>query len=75
MCGVFCIDDYNIYLCDREGELENLCSSIPNCEISESGWDKGNWFVRLTKICDERLAGSGVSDVVSIPTLKARSVV
>jgi hypothetical protein len=31
----------------KEGELENLCSSVPGCRIIESGWDKGNWFVYL----------------------------
>ena len=31
----------------RRGELENLCSSVPGCRIAESGWDRGNWFVRL----------------------------
>lgn len=34
----------------KEGELENLCSTIPGCRILESGWDTGNWFVRLEKV-------------------------
>lgn len=60
----------NVY---REGELENLCSSIPNCVIDESGWDKGNWFVKLTKIVDERLTQSTVGGAVEvIPVVKAR---
>ena len=33
----------------KEGELEHLCSGIPDCEIEESGWDTGNWFVKLKK--------------------------
>lgn len=33
----------------KAGELEDLCSSCPGNKILESGWDKGNWFVRLLK--------------------------
>eukprot|EP01038_Epipyxis_sp_PR26KG_P008479 gene8479-11462_t len=34
----------------KEGELDDLCSCVPECRIVESGWDKGNWFVRLLKV-------------------------
>ena len=34
----------------KEGELIDLCSSIPNCKVIDSGWDKGNWFVQLEKV-------------------------
>ena len=33
----------------KEGELEELCQSVPGCEIVETGWDKGNWTVLLHK--------------------------
>lgn len=33
----------------REGELEDLCSGIPGACVEESGWDKGNWFVKIRK--------------------------
>lgn len=33
----------------REGELEELCASIPNCRVVEAGFDKGNWFVHIVK--------------------------
>jgi alkylated DNA repair protein alkB family protein 8 len=59
----------------KEGELENLCSSIPNCSIEETGWDKGNWFVRLAKTSDDRLLNSGVGRDTVIPVLKPRTVV
>ena len=39
----------------RKGELEDLCSCIPNCQIIESGWDKSNWFVQIKKIQDPRI--------------------
>jgi alkylated DNA repair protein alkB family protein 8 len=39
----------------REGELVDLCSRIPNCQIIESGYEKGNWFLKLQKIDDPRL--------------------
>ncbi|CAM9535428.1 unnamed protein product, partial [Ectocarpus fasciculatus] len=35
----------------KEGELEELCLRVPNTEIIETGWDKGNWFVKLCKVC------------------------
>ena len=37
-------------------------SSIPNCQIIETGWDKGNWTVMLEKITDSRLA-PGLSQI------------
>jgi alkylated DNA repair protein alkB family protein 8 len=39
----------------REGELEDLCSLVPNVRILESGYDRSNWFVLFQKIDDERL--------------------
>jgi alkylated DNA repair protein alkB homolog 8 len=42
----------------KEGELEDLCSRVPGCRVVESGWDKGNWFVRIVKVNDERLQGA-----------------
>jgi hypothetical protein len=39
----------------KQGELEDLCSSIPGCRIVETGWDKGNWAVLLQRVQDERL--------------------
>lgn len=41
--------------------------SIPNCRLLESGWDKGNWFVRLVKVEDARLAGAGVGEAAPVP--------
>jgi len=38
----------------KKGELEDICSSVPNCRIIESGWDKGNWFLQVEKTRDER---------------------
>lgn len=32
-----------------------LLYSIPNCQIIETGWDKGNWTVLLEKTEDMRL--------------------
>lgn len=42
----------------KEGELEDLCSRVPGCRLVESGWDRGNWFVRLEKVRDDRLSAS-----------------
>lgn len=33
----------------RKGEIEELCGQIQNCTVVETGWDKGNWFVKLCK--------------------------
>lgn len=33
----------------KEGELELLVSQIPGAEVVETGWDKGNWFVKIRK--------------------------
>lgn len=33
----------------KEGELEELCARLPECQVVETGWDKGNWFVKLRK--------------------------
>lgn len=57
----------------KEGELEGLCSSIPGCEVIESGWDKGNWFVQLRKVSDERLTSLPVGPDSRIPVLAPRS--
>jgi SAM-dependent methyltransferase len=42
----------------REGELEDLCSRVPDCVVLESGYEKGNWFVKLQKVKDARLTDS-----------------
>lgn len=34
----------------KEGELEDICSTIPQSRVVDSGWDKGNWFVQLEKL-------------------------
>jgi hypothetical protein len=39
-----------------------LSCSIPNCQIIETGWDKGNWTVMLEKITDLRLT-PGLSQI------------
>jgi alkylated DNA repair protein alkB family protein 8 len=52
----------------KEGELIDLCSSIPNCKVIDSGWDKGNWFVQLEKVEDNRLLKSGFGLEKSLPT-------
>ena len=56
----------------KKGELEDLCSSIPGNRIVESGWDKGNWFVHLVKVYDDRLADCRYGPVAAIPTLATR---
>ena len=33
----------------RDGELQDLCSSVPGASVSDCGWDRGNWFVEITK--------------------------
>jgi hypothetical protein len=33
-------------------------NSVPHCRVVDSGWEKGNWFVKLLKIADERLQHS-----------------
>lgn len=33
----------------RDGELEDLCSSVPGARVEEAGWDRGNWFVLVRK--------------------------
>lgn len=53
----------------REGELEGLCSGVPHCTIEESGWDKGNWFVRLRKIDDKRLDAALYGPEAKVPVL------
>ena len=40
----------------QKGELEDLCSRIPNCTITESGYERGNWFVKLQKVEDPRFS-------------------
>ncbi|KHN73841.1 Alkylated DNA repair protein alkB -like protein 8 [Toxocara canis] len=32
------------------GELEELCSGVPNCEVMKSLYEEGNWIVILKKI-------------------------
>lgn len=60
----------------KEGELEDLCSRVPNCRVIESGWDKGNWFVRIVKVDDDRLEGSANSfgPESKIPALVPRNL-
>jgi len=52
----------------KEGELIDLCSSIPNCKLVDSGWDKGNWFVQLQKVEDDRLQPNIKGLEQSLPT-------
>ena len=61
----------------KEGELEDLCSRVPGCQIAESGWDRGNWFVRLIRVEDSRLSGeSDISGPESkLPSFAARSAI
>jgi alkylated DNA repair protein alkB family protein 8 len=59
----------------REGELVDLCSRIPNCQIIESGYEKGNWFLKLQKIDDPRLrdnTNSVLSKEYSVPKVVTR---
>ena len=39
----------------KNGELENLCSSIPGCMIVDRGFDRSNWFVVIKKFNDKRI--------------------
>lgn len=55
----------------KEGELDDLCSRVPDCTVLESGYEKGNWFIKLQKISDERLS-SEYSKNFSVPTAKTR---
>lgn len=57
------------------GELEDICSSIPNCRLIESGYDRGNWFVKLKRINDERLVRAFIGTEASMPIIAARSLV
>ena len=55
----------------KEGELIDLCSSIPNCKLVDSGWDKGNWFVQLQKVEDDRLQNvKGLETSLPTPPLR-----
>ena len=54
----------------KEGELEDLCSSVPGVRIVDRGFDKSNWFIVLQKYdlqLDERLLVSS-NDHDLIPT-------
>ena len=33
----------------RKGELDNLCSQVPNISVSRSFYDQGNWCVEIEK--------------------------
>ena len=56
----------------RQGELENLCSAVPDCCIAESGWERGNWFVRLrVQRTPARATAAGPQH--SLPALATRS--
>lgn len=57
----------------KEGELEALCSSIPGCMVIESGWDKGNWFVQLQKVREDRLEALPLGPESKIPVLASRT--
>lgn len=37
---------YHVFV---EGELESLCSQVPELDITRSYYDQGNWCVELTK--------------------------
>lgn len=56
----------------KRGELEDLCSSCSDNRIVESGWDKGNWFVRLMKIEDPRFALSPLGPSQPMPSSRTR---
>lgn len=58
----------------KEGELEDLCSQAAGCEIIESGWDRGNWFVHLKKVKDERLVAAGSGPESSLPFRKLHAL-
>ena len=66
---------YNLIYPTTLGELEQLCSSIPNCVVVESGWDKGNWFVQLQKVPDSRLEQLPSGRESKIPVLAPRKTV
>lgn len=58
----------------KEGELEEICSQIPGCEIVESGWDRGNWFVRLKKVQDLRLSSDYTGPEAKLPFRPSHSL-
>ena len=61
----------------REGELEDLCSSVPGVRIVQRGYDRSNWFVVLQKFdmaSDGRLGLSqGRSSAVPSPLDRVRT--
>lgn len=51
----------------REGELEELCSQVAGCEVVDRGWDRGNWFVQLRKVRDNRLEHAALGPEAPLP--------
>ncbi|RYH32431.1 hypothetical protein EON65_00605 [archaeon] len=75
--GKECQDEITVYnrYCHvyKERELEDLCSCLPHSVLMESGYDKGNWYVRLLKRVDDRLGSSTGDDKHLIPTKVIRN--
>jgi len=57
----------------RQGELENLCSAVPDCRLEESGWERGNWFVRLRVARAQGSIAVAGGPQHSLPALATRS--
>ena len=58
----------------KEGELENLCRSIPGCRLVDRGFDRGNWFIELERVQDDRLSAYDVSVPMAFPAFTPRSL-
>ncbi|CAG2062980.1 unnamed protein product, partial [Timema podura] len=41
---------YRFYHVFEEGELEQLCHDIPECQVTKSYYDQGNWCIVVEKI-------------------------
>jgi len=58
----------------KEGELENLCRSIPGCRLVDRGFDRSNWFVELERVQDTRLHETDVSVPMAFPAFVPRTL-
>lgn len=56
----------------KEGELEEICSYVPQCRVVESGWDRGNWVIEIEKVLDERLAAAAPGPPLPVPNFEKR---
>jgi alkylated DNA repair protein alkB homolog 8 len=58
----------------KDGELEDLCRSIPGCRILDTGYDRSNWFVELERTREERLGECDVSVPMIYPVFTPRTL-